>query len=457
MSLQQSLFGTDSDISSPGGGCGPGQCVAPDGRIISRLLPCPAHANLSPRQAKARGLLTSGTSGRLDIGTSLSASLARSLGSKLQATTASLGSTLYVLIWKHRPTPLGRSIYALRASAPPTSDSGFTGWPTPRAADSGPDYAIEDRPESGGLSLQTAAAFCGWATPSARDWKDSAGMAEEAEDGRTRLDQLPRQANLAGWPTPMAGSPETPEYNAAGNSDYSRKVVELAGWSTPGASDEKVRISNPEMAQRRIESGKQTNIEVEAHMVLAPWTTPTASDGERGGTGITEGMSGSSLRQQSAMVLAPWATPRAEDTESAGMRVSRDVADTLTAQTAMVCHDGKIREPMTLPLAGWQTPGTDSFRSRGGDRKDEMGLDQQARSTAIGPARLTVSGEMLIGSDAVPSPDTLKGGGGQLDPAHSLWLMGLPSVWASCALRGMQSLRRSRKGTPKRVSKRSGS
>lgn len=28
----------------------------------------------------------------------------------------------------------------------------------------------------------------------------------------------------------------------------------------------------------------------------------------------------------------------------------------------------------------WQTPGADSFRSRGGDRKDEMGLDQQARA-----------------------------------------------------------------------------
>jgi hypothetical protein len=27
----------------------------------------------------------------------------------------------------------------------------------------------------------------------------------------------------------------------------------------------------------------------------------------------------------------------------------------------------------------WQAPATDSFRSRGGDRKDEMGLDQQAR------------------------------------------------------------------------------
>jgi hypothetical protein len=32
-----------------------------------------------------------------------------------------------------------------------------------------------------------------------------------------------------------------------------------------------------------------------------------------------------------------------------------------------------------MSVALWQTPGTDSFRSRGGDRKDEMGLDQQAR------------------------------------------------------------------------------
>lgn len=31
----------------------------------------------------------------------------------------------------------------------------------------------------------------------------------------------------------------------------------------------------------------------------------------------------------------------------------------------------------------WQTPGTDSFRSRGGDRKDEMGLDQQARRWGV--------------------------------------------------------------------------
>ena len=36
-------------------------------------------------------------------------------------------------------------------------------------------------------------------------------------------------------------------------------------------------------------------------------------------------------------------------------------------------------EYSSWPAANWQTPATDSFRSRGGDRKQEMGLDQEAR------------------------------------------------------------------------------
>jgi hypothetical protein len=32
-----------------------------------------------------------------------------------------------------------------------------------------------------------------WATPTARDWKDTAGMKAQREDGKSRLDQLPRQ------------------------------------------------------------------------------------------------------------------------------------------------------------------------------------------------------------------------------------------------------------------------
>jgi hypothetical protein len=46
----------------------------------------------------------------------------------------------------------------------------------------------------------------GWVTPSTRDWKDTPGMATTGTnpDGsvRNRADQLPRQAVLAGWPTP---------------------------------------------------------------------------------------------------------------------------------------------------------------------------------------------------------------------------------------------------------------
>ena len=54
---------------------------------------------------------------------------------------------------------------------------------------------------------------------------------------RMRLDQLPRQANLAGWPTPMAGTPAQKGYNEAGNTDSSRKTVELASWPTPNTED----------------------------------------------------------------------------------------------------------------------------------------------------------------------------------------------------------------------------
>ena len=75
-----------------------------------------------------------------------------------------------------------------------------------------------------------------------------------------------------------------------------------------------------------------------------------------------------------------WPTPRSEDSESAGN------------------HPG-ARDSLTGVMREWQTPGTDSFRSRGGERKDEMGLDQQARSLAW----------------ATPSAHDAKGANG---PAH---------------------------------------
>ena len=48
---------------------------------------------------------------------------------------------------------------------------------------------------------------------------------------------LNASASLAGWPTPMAGTPAQNGNNAAGNTDSSRKTVALAGWPTTTTQD----------------------------------------------------------------------------------------------------------------------------------------------------------------------------------------------------------------------------
>lgn len=72
-------------------------------------------------------------------------------------------------------------------------------WPTPRANDALKRGHLSDDARNG---IVTAANLSAWASPSARDWKDTSGMALTGTnpDGseRTRLDQLPRQANLSG-------------------------------------------------------------------------------------------------------------------------------------------------------------------------------------------------------------------------------------------------------------------
>lgn len=111
--------------------CGPMHCAAQDGRTNDLFGPVPAPANLSPRQARELGLMTSGTFGRTSTTSSESEALQQSLESRLQAKMQGLGSTLYRLTWKRWVTPSGRSRSRLRASVPQTSATGFTGVPTP--------------------------------------------------------------------------------------------------------------------------------------------------------------------------------------------------------------------------------------------------------------------------------------------------------------------------------------
>jgi hypothetical protein len=327
---QPTLMDLLSATSSPESVSGPQRCAMPGGQMIGQSGLDPVHANLSARQAQEKGLLMSGTFGRIGSISSnmLEQPAYRFLENKLRAKTGLLGSTLYNLTWKGRETPSGRLISALRASARRTSVKDCIGWPT----------------------------------ASARDWKDTAGMAVTATnpDGtkRTRLDQLPRKAQLASWPTPKVQNANTPSQHGQGGLGL-QESVQLSGWPTPMAG---TPAQNGNNAAGNNDSSRKT-VEV---VNYSGWTTPSASDGMRGGC-ITQNMSGSSLAQMSAY------------------------------------------------------------------------LKKNAQ-----PVRLTADGQILIGSDAEMESS------GQLDPAHSRWLMGLPPEWCDCAVTAMQSLSRKRKPSSKR-------
>lgn len=110
---------THSAISSLASASGPMPYDRQDGPTIVQSGPAPAHANLSARQAKALGLLTSGTSGLAGIGSSSSRDPHRFLENRLRARTQILGSSLYRLTWKPWVTASGRSRFRLRASGAP--------------------------------------------------------------------------------------------------------------------------------------------------------------------------------------------------------------------------------------------------------------------------------------------------------------------------------------------------
>lgn len=128
--------------------------------------------------------------------------------------------------------------------------------------------------------------------------------------------------------------------------------------------------------------------------------------------------------------MAGWPTPTARDHFPAHSE------QYIAAKKAMGHGMANLND--LVQLSGWATP---TANQPGGtpeahiQRKIKMGrtyatvtdLGMQAAAWLPGPARLTVSGEMLTGSSAEMES------GGQLKPEFSGWLMGYPSEWDRCA------------------------
>jgi hypothetical protein len=163
---------------------------------------------------------------------------------------------------------------------------------------------------------------------------------------------------------------------------------------------------------------------------IASWPTPTAKI-KAGGEykdpdkAMARAMGPHSNDLRDFAQMASWPTPTTSDFKGSGPTLIRKDGQDRTFQ--------RLDFATEQGLAGWLTP---TAQDGNGLPTRIDGLKDQAEIT--GPARFTASGEMLIGSTAGMES------GGQLDPAHSRWLMGYPAGWDDCAPMATPLSRKSR-------------
>jgi len=239
------------------------------------------------------------------------------------------------------------------------------------------------------------------------------------------------------WPTPNAGPQNDTDTRwkqrreeckaRHGNNGFGLTLgmaTQLSAWPTPMAN-------NATKDCNRFRPDFQNGLGAIAS--LSSWATPTTRDHKNTGNleNYIYGSKTGRIREDSTSTqawLASWPTTTVNDATGSKYSYSQGK------------HDKPVMKlPGAVDLVGWLTPATsDTNGVREMDGKRSGCLNTQV-NLIDGPARLTASGKLLTGSTARMES------GGQLNPAHSRWLMGLPPEWDDCAVTAMQSLPRQRK------------
>jgi hypothetical protein len=140
-------------------------------------------------------------------------------------------------------------------------------------------------------------------------------------------------------------------------------------------------------------SGSLRNGDVYERPMLEPPTDAAAFSSSEWRTPDAPG-SGSGPRNRQASIGAGHQVTIAEQSEHWATPNAHDGTGARGKGFTLADHHYKPHDLVTMSDQ-WQTPATDSFRSRGAARKDEMGLDQKARLWATPMSRDTRSGETI--------------------------------------------------------------
>jgi hypothetical protein len=266
--------------------------------------------------------------------------------------------------------------------------------------------------------------------------------------------KLSEMATLSSLPTPNASEPggelrikadrqtRNPEFSGNYHMQLGR-VAELSPLPTPHAvkfaavptpqSDEKNSRSGIQDAQgyseRRLNRPNACSQLADTVQALSPASlvsvpTPNCPTGGPNTQSTPTHTGGRDLDGVAMLAAVPTPMAGSPATETYNEAGNNDYSRKIVSLASPSARDWKSNQA------------SEDFYQRRRDQTRGKPLNEQTQ-------QLAVSGETATGGgDAT-------GSGGQLNPAYSRWLMGLPAVWCDCAVTGMQSCRKLRKPSSK--------